>query len=147
MEHELPNTSRWLVFLVLLLNSVAFVEAEDTAGTARRQALLHSYGTYDGDVRKPNGHIDNERLLTDLSELHANTYNWLIGHAATNWGDLYTFLPLARKHGIRVWVTLLPPSESPANSKSKATHYCEPFRLDYEKWAAELSALSAREPA
>ena len=26
-------------------------------------------------------------------------------------------------------------------------HYSEPFRLDYEKWAGELAALSQREPA
>jgi hypothetical protein len=38
---------------------------------------------------------------------------------------------------------LLPPSESPP----KAKHFSEPFRLEFEKWAAELAALSAREPA
>ncbi len=38
---------------------------------------------------------------------------------------------------------MLPPSESPPKTK----HFSEPFRLDFEKWAAELAALSAREPA
>jgi hypothetical protein len=117
--------------------------AADDAAAARRHALLHSYGTYAANLRTPDGHIDSQRLLADLAELRANTYNWLIAGAATDWDDLHTFLPLARKQGIRVWVTLLPPSESPPKSK----HFSEPFRLEFEKWAGELAALSAREPA
>jgi hypothetical protein len=142
MEVELQNILRWQFCLLLVLNAVATVEADDAAA-ARRQALVHSYGTYGGNLRTPDGHIDQGRLLSDLNQLHANTYNWLIGHAATDWDDLHTFLPLAQKHGIRVWVTLLPPSESPP----RTNHFSEPFRLDFEKWAAELAALSAREPA
>jgi hypothetical protein len=134
---------RWLPFFILLLNSTDVLAAEDAASVARRHALIHSYGTYGANLRTPDGHIDSQRLLADLDELHANTYNWLIAGAATDWDDLQTFLPLAHKHGIRVWVTLLPPSESPP----KAKHFSEPFRLDFEKWAAELATLSAREPA
>jgi hypothetical protein len=134
---------RSLVCLALLLNSTAVFAAKDSAADARRQSLTHSYGTYGANLRTPDGHIDAQRLLADLDELHANTYNWLIAGAATDWDDLQAFLPLASKHGIRVWVTLLPPSESPP----KTQHFSEPFRLDYEKWAAELAALSAREPA
>lgn len=110
---------------------------------ARRAALRHSYGTYAANFRKPDGHIDSERLLADLAELHATTYNWLIAVAPTDWDDLHTFLPLAHKQGLRVWVTLLPPSESPPKGK----RFSEPFRLDYEKWVSELSSLSAHEPA
>src|SRR5882757_8037619 len=128
---------------VLLLATATAVATDDPTAAARRQALAHSYGTYAANLRTPDGHIDAQRLLADLDELHANTYNWLIAGAATAWDDLHTFLPLARKHGIRVWVTLLPPSESPPKSK----HFSEPFRLDFEKWATELAAVSAREPA
>jgi hypothetical protein len=128
---------------VLLLATATAVATDDPTVAARRQALAHSYGTYAANLRTPDGHIDAQRLLADLDELHANTYNWLIAGAATDWDDLHTFLPIARKHGIRVWATLLPPSESPPKSK----HFSEPFRLDYEKWAAELAALSKREPA
>ncbi len=119
------------------------IDAPDSMAAARRPGLMHSYGTYAAEFRTSDGRIDLVRLLADLDELHANTYNWLIGHATTDWDDLHTFLPLARKHGIRVWVTLLPPSESPPRTK----HFCEPFRLDFEKWAAELAALSASDPA
>jgi hypothetical protein len=138
----LLHKSLWLTFFALLLGT-ASAAASDSAAAARRQALARSYGTYGANLRAPDGHVDAQRLLADLDELHANTYNWLIAGAATDWDDLKAFLPLARQHGIRVWVTLLPPSESPP----KAKHFSEPFRLDFEKWAAELAALSAREPA
>src|SRR5438477_12670361 len=103
---------RWFASIVLVLNSWNVVEAEDAAAT-RQRALAHSYGTYDGNLRTPNGHIDHERLLVDLGELRANTYNWLIWHPVTDWDDLHTFLPLARKQGIRLLIPLLPTSESP----------------------------------
>jgi hypothetical protein len=131
------------LFLLFISTAPLTTFAEQDAATARRQALLHSYGTYGGNVRAADGHIDSARLIAELGELHANTYNWLIEGAATNWDDLQTFLPLAEQHGIRVWVTVLPPSESPPRAKSSS----EPYRLNYEKWAAELAALSARDPA
>jgi hypothetical protein len=142
-EVKLAYKSEQMACVVLLLATATAAATDDPTAAARRQALTHSYGTYGANLRTPDGHIDARRLLADLDELHANTYNWLIAGAATDWDDLQTFLPLARKHGIRVWVTLLPPSESPPKTK----HFSEPFRLDYEKWAAELAALSAREPA
>ena len=132
-----------LAVLILLLPMAGLVIADGAAIAERRQSIVHSYGTYDGDLRTPQGRIDQARLLAELGELHANSYNWLIAHAATDWDDLHTFLPLARKKGIRIWVTLLPPSESPPRTK----YYSEPFRLDFTKWAAELAALSVREPA
>jgi hypothetical protein len=116
--------------------------AADDATAARRQALRHSYGTYSGELRAADGHMDCHRLITELGELHANTYNWL-SRGNTDWEDLHTFLPLAKKNGLRVWVTLLPPSESVPKSKSGTV----PGGTDYEKWAAELAELSVREPA
>jgi hypothetical protein len=128
---------------VAILPFTKLFAAEDSDSVARRQSLMHSYGTYGANLRTPDGHIDSQRLLADLDEMHANSYNWLVAGASTDWDDLQAFLPLVQKRGIRVWVTLLPPSESPP----KAKHFSEPFRLDFEKWAAELATLSAREPA
>src|SRR3954468_4470728 len=143
ITHQLSHGRRWLICFLLLATPTISLAVDDSAAGNRRQALARSYGTYGANLRKPDGHIDAQRLLADLEELHANTYNWLIAGAATDWEDLQAFLPLARKHGIRVWATLLPPSES----SPKANHFSEPFRLEYEKWAAELAALSVREPA
>ena len=117
--------------------------AEDDAAAARRQSLRHSYGTYSGDLRTAEGHLDCNRLITELGELHANTYNWLISRTNPDWDDLHTFLPLAKKKGVRVWVTLLPPSELKPKTKLNSA----PVPQDYEKWAAELAELSVQEPA
>jgi len=130
----------WLFLMPTMLRSA---ESRDAEFVARRHSLLRSYGTYSGAIRTPDGRIDQPRLLTELGELHANTYNWLIAGSENDWQDLDEFLPAAKKKGIRVWVTVMPPSESPPRTK----RFSEPFRLDYEKWAAELAALSAREPA
>lgn len=100
------------------------------------------FGTYDGEPRLPNGRVDVQTLLAELIELKANSYNWLIWHGPDDWADLKTFLPLARHHHLNVWVTLVPPSESPP----KTIKYSEPFRLDYRRWAAEIGKLSRKEP-
>jgi hypothetical protein len=129
----------FFALFVLLCN---YLLADDAAAV-RRRALDHSYGTYAFAKRTANGHLDSTALIADLRELHANTYNFLIAGSPHGWDDLQAFLPLAKKNDIRVWVTVLPPSESAPKTKV----YSEPFRLDYENWAAELAALSAREPA
>src|SRR3954463_12551880 len=102
----------------------------------------HCAGTYSGAPRLPDGHVDIPLLLKQLGELHADTYNWLIWTGPHDWDDLQTFLPAAREQGIRVWVSLVPPSESPP----KAKNYSEPFRLDYDRWAAEIARLSVAHP-
>jgi hypothetical protein len=112
-----------------------------TAAKSAFKALNGCLGTYNNSPRLPNGRVDMQRLLDELVELRANTYNWLIWHRDTDWEDLQAFLPLARAKHINVWVTLVPPSESPP----KARWYSEPFRLDYVRWADELGRLSDRE--
>lgn len=111
------------------------------SGRSSFHALNGCRGTYDNAPRLDNGRVDQARLLAELTELRANTYNWLIWHRPTDWEDLQVFLPLAREKGINVWVTLVPPSESPPKTRL----YSEPFRLDYTRWAAEIGRLSARE--
>ena len=108
----------------------------------RTAPIRGCFGTYDGEPRGADGRVDISRLLDELADLRVNTYNWLIWHGPNDWDDLRRFLPLARKQGIRVWVTLVPPSESPPHTKQ----YSEPFRLDYERWAREIARLGLREP-
>ena len=84
---------------------------ENSDAEARRLALHHSYGTYAGEIRTPDGHMDTARLLAELAELHANTYNWLISRANTDWDDLHTFLPLAKARGIEVINRAIMPEE------------------------------------
>lgn len=86
--------------------------------------------------------MDVARLVRELVDLRVNAYSWLVHDRDTDWDDLQRFLPLAREHDINVWITLVPPTESPPHNKM----FSEPFRLDYERWAVEIAKLSIAEP-
>lgn len=109
----------------------------------RTAAVKSCLATYANLPRLADHRADFPRLLSELADLGANTYNFLIWHEATDWDDLRAFLPLARAQHLRVWVTLVPPTESPP----KAKNYSEPFRTDYVRWAEEIARLSTVEPA
>jgi hypothetical protein len=127
----------------LVLGTPAPGRATEAPAPDRATALRGCLATYNAPPRTADNRVDVARLLAELTELGANTYNWLIWHQPTDWDDLQRFLPLARAQNLRVWVTLVPPSESPPKQKN----YSEPFRLDYERWALELARLSVIEPA
>jgi len=97
--------------------------------------------TYYSTPRKGDKRVNVEKLIDELVEVEANTYSFCIHAQATDWDDLKLILPQARAKGIRVWASLVPPSESPPRTKS----YAEPFRLDYERWAVEFAKLSLSE--
>ena len=141
------NGSQWVicrmvVLCLLLCGGVAPSAEAEPKSHDRAQALRGSFGTYAGEPRTKDGRVDVERLVSELVDLRANTYHWLIWHRKTDWDDLQRFLPLARREYILVWVCLVPPSESPPHTKS----FSEPFRLDYQRWAVEIARLSVREP-
>jgi hypothetical protein len=98
---------------------------------------------YDSELRRADGRVDADAMVTRLKELGVTTYYWLIWHAPTDWDDLKLFLPKAAQAGIEVWVYLVPPSESPPQYGSR---YSEPFRLDYARWAEEIARLSLAHP-
>ena len=116
--------------------------AGDSACAGRAEALKGTKATYSRPPLLDNGRVDTHLLLKQLVDLHANTYSFSIWHRTNDWDDLQLFLPLARKQGIRVWASLIPPSESPP----RLPWYSEPFRLDYDRWAIELAKLGLREP-
>ena len=127
--------------LVVLCSSAPADPAADAA--VRAAVVKGALGTYDNAPRGKDGRVDLDRLLRELADLKANTYHWMIWHANTDWEDLQAFLPKAKEAGIRVWVTLVPPSESPPKTKS----FSEPFRVDYVRWGEEIARLSLKEPA
>jgi hypothetical protein len=138
------NATLWIAAAFALAVSPAWTQ--ETRATSspvdRAQALRGCFGTYDAAPRGKDHRVDCARLADELADLRANTYNWLIHARPTDWDDLKLFLPQAREKGIRVWVTLVPPSEQPPNNKL----FAEPFRLDFERWAAEIAKLSLTEP-
>ncbi len=134
--------SLWLLCGLFFAVAASPGRAVDAAAPDRAAALRGCLATYNAPPRGADGRVDQSRLLQELAELGANTYNWLVWHQATDWDDLQRFLPRARAQNLRVWVTLVPPSESPPRTKT----FSEPYRLDYERWAQEIARLSLAEP-
>ena len=132
-----------LVLLSLLpLAGCVTSRAPDKAARAdRARALLGARATYCSAPRQTDNRVDVDRLIAELVDIHANTYSFCIHPQATDWDDLKLLLPRAREKGIRIWVSLLPPSESSPRTKWNS----EPFRLDYHRWAVEFAKLSLQE--
>jgi hypothetical protein len=112
--------------------------ARDASRTERAKVLMGTRATYCSAPRKADGRVDVDKLVNELVEIGANTYSFCIHAQATDWDDLKLILPRAREKGIRVWASIVPPSESPPRTKA----YAEPFRLDYNRWAVEFANLS-----
>jgi hypothetical protein len=130
--------------ILLALDGLAAETAtpgEAKAREVRAEALRGVRATYCRAPRLENGRANVRLLVQQLVEIHANTYSFCIHSGPNDWEDLQLLLPVARKHGIRMWGSVVPPSESPPTSKK----YAEPFRLDYERWAVEFAKLSLRE--
>ena len=134
----------YVLFFALILvlsncNSIGVISKAHNQFPPKKGMVL---GTYNNVPRLPNGRADLTKLVTQLKDLNANTYNWLIWHNEQDWDDLQLFLPVALKEKIAVWVTVVPPSES----KPKAKWNSEPYGLDYIKWSKEIAKLSAVYP-
>src|SRR3954471_19211424 len=111
------NFAKFIALGCLLAFGSLPVQAADQARAVRAQPLRGTFGTYCRAPHLANGRVDVERLVNELVDVHANTYSFCIHTAATDWDDFQLFLPLARKHGIRVWGSVVPPSESPPRAK------------------------------
>ena len=83
-------------------------------------------GTYAGLPRMSDRRADINKLIAQLKELNANTYNWLIWQNENDWDDLQLFLPVALENQIAVWVSLVLPS----GSKPIAKWSSAPFGWD-----------------
>jgi hypothetical protein len=127
--------------LLIAAVCMAAPAGEESARAMRVEALKGVRATYCRAPRLENKRVDVPLLVKQLVEIHANTYSFCIHSGPDDWGDLQLLLPEARKHGILVWGSVIPPSESPPRTK----HYAEPFRLDYDRWAVEFAKLSLRE--
>jgi hypothetical protein len=131
--------------LVLLLTLIVITTQAQIDISQRRlilsNALKGTLGTYAAPPLQ-NGKVDGPTLIKQLKDIHANTYHWLVRAGNFDLNAAKAFLPLAAEANISVWLTLVPPSESPPFSN----HFSEPYKLDYLQWAVELSNLSLQHP-
>jgi hypothetical protein len=99
-------------------------------------------GAMGNDARTaPGPRFDIHSTIAALTNLRANTYFYLIWQNSHDWEDLPAFADEAARHGISVWVYLVPWSETPPH-KVNGWGYSEPFRNDYVRWAREIAQLS-----
>ena len=127
--------------LAQLVAGCAISRSGPNAAAVRAQVLMGTRATYCRAPRKADNRVDVDKLIAELIELRANTYSFCIHSFATDWDDLKLILPAANAKGIRVWGSVVPPSESPPRLKN----YAEPFRLDYLLWAKEFAKLSLQQ--
>jgi len=102
-------------------------------------------GAMGNDARLANNRIDIASTITALRELGANTYFYLIWQDEHDWDDLPAFADEAAKHGITVWVYIVPWSETPPHRKH-GWGFSEPLRNDYITWAKQIAQLSLSHP-
>ena len=122
----------------LVLNGRAtarLAAAQAERGRLLRPAFAGLHGDYDAEPRTKDGRVDIDRLFRQIEAAHLDMYDFLIWHAQTDWDDFQVFLAEAQRRRLKVWVTLVPPSEPPASG---------PFGLDYLRWADEIGRLSKR---
>src|SRR5438552_457808 len=100
---------RLLLIVFFLLSAFATQATEEI----RRESIRGCIGTYGRPNWTTNGHADVQKLLGDLEDIRANTFHWAIHGYTNEWDEIKIFLPLAREKKIKVWITLMPPSESP----------------------------------
>jgi hypothetical protein len=96
-------------------------------------------GVY-GAPPRVNGSIDAEKLFEKISASGADTYNFLIQDTPGGLEDLEGFLPEAQERGVKVWVTILPPSEIGPELRTDMRY------VDYVGIAKRIAGLSARYP-
>lgn len=104
--------------------------------------LTGTKGTYALPPLTATNHVNVPQLIKELKQLNANSYNWLIWKTGKEWEDLKVFLPVAAAENIKVWITIVPPSESEPVMEFSS----QPYRMDYKRWATEIAKLSVEHP-
>jgi hypothetical protein len=126
----------------LLLVCALSASAPKAIAVDRTAPLRGCFGTYAGAPKLPDGHVDQQKLMAELLDIHANTYHWLFRGKQIEFDDFKAFMPLAAQHKIKLWVTLVPPSET----LPKGVTPTEAMKREYENWVLEFAKLSASAP-
>jgi hypothetical protein len=90
-------------------------------------------------VRTPEGRTDVAKLIATLQDMHVSDYMHLVWRDRSYphaWEDFQAMAPEFQKAGIRLWLYLTPPSETPPT----------PFGKDYVRWATECAKLAKQYP-
>jgi hypothetical protein len=95
-------------------------------------------GVYGGPPRTQNGSLDLDRLFEKVSASGADTYNFLLADTPRDLAELQRLLPEAQRRGIKIWATILPPSELSPELRNDMRY------VDYTGIARKIAGLSVR---
>ncbi|MGE3543959.1 MAG: hypothetical protein AB7L28_08505 [Kofleriaceae bacterium] len=148
------TVSTLLVFaLTFVVGCESPNDSDDQATSAvlvpplRIGGVLGSYASYvttEGAVSSA-GPIDIPATMARLTAAKINTFAYLIYTSSqSKWNTLPAVLDAAHANGIKVWVYLVPPSETP--DAGGAPNY-PPFQEDYVAWAEAIATLATTKPA
>src|SRR5258705_1661845 len=119
------------IFLLVVVFRCTPGASSENGGDLKTKVI----GTYGSPPHTKDEAILYDTLISQLKDLHCNTYNWLIMPDANSFKQLKEFLPLAKQNNIDVWATLVPLTELEGKAEQYATN-------DMHTWAADLAALS-----
>ena len=90
-----------------------------------------------GDApRTTEGITDTDELMRQLEANGANTYSYLLRDPVAGFEELKTILPVAKENGIKVWVTIAPPSGLSPEVRNDMAY------IDYIGWGRRFAQLS-----
>jgi hypothetical protein len=144
------KTLSLLVLFICALRQAGAAEASATGATAhpaRGGFTGHDVPTVSrllGDycltgVRTPEGRTDISKLIHVLREMKVTDYMHLVWRESNYphaWDDFKAMAPAFQEAGIRLWLYLTPPSETPP----------APFGSNYVRWATECATLAKQYP-
>lgn len=133
----IKKVARVSLSLLLALTGVLSLPVEVSAATG--PGIRATFGK---PVLTSAGGIDATATLERLHDMHANTYAFRVVTAG-EWTDLVdVFAAAAQADGMKVWVSLYPPSECGGGTCTA------PFYngTDYTGWASEINNLALEYP-
>lgn len=106
---------------------------------------------YAAPARTADGRIDVARTLDELVRRGSRTYSYLIypkaGYrSADDWATLPQFLAAARARGVKVMVTLTPPTSTSSVLRPCTADRLLPYQGNYDRWMIEIGRLARAHP-
>lgn len=122
---------------------IAVGQQSPAAGAPQRM-----YVSYAIPIRTNGGHVDADKTLDRLKELHVNVHMFLVSNGR-DWADLPEFAAKAQQAGIKVWVFLHPPRWC-KNSRGAVDRKCPlygPYHANFVAWGKAIARVALRQPA
>jgi hypothetical protein len=133
---------------VAALVAAGLIAVAQRAPAAAVPAPQRMYVSYAMPIRTDGGHVDADKTLDRLKELHVNVHMFLVSNRR-DWADLPRFAAKAQQAGIKVWVFLHPPRWC-KNAQGVVDRKCplyNPYHANFVEWGKAIARMSLQHPA